>query len=528
MSHVPEPGQAPLDRHGAVSADTAVLMIEGLRTAVEAARGRLDGEELTAASEVTERVRERLRLSAAHTIVALAGATGSGKSSLFNELSGLDLAAVGVKRPTTSWATACAWDPSGAADLLSWLGVPARHQVSRLSMLDASPEDSELQGLVLLDLPDHDSTEVSHHLEVDRLVRYADLIVWVLDPQKYADAALHERYLQPYASHAEVMFAVLNQVDRLERDEIEPALTDVRRILADDGLPDIPLLATSTVNGEGMPELRRVLVERLHAKEAARVRVAADIAVTAAQLIEFAGADPAAASDPAVRASASEALVTEVSRSAGLDETSGHTSGEAARRARRAAGWPPGAQLSRGGRRGAALGAVSVDESMVDGALQDYVERLAGDMSDPWVRAVRTAAGSGRPKLVERLGELSRSVAATTKPPVWARLLGVLQVLLVLGALGAVGWQLYGDPADIEGWPGGYAIAVVAGGAALVLAPVFGGLAAWRARVRVRRRAESTRAEVVGAVDDTVAGPVDAELAAYDDWCRGLTVARWG
>ena len=48
-----------------------------------------------------------------------------------------------------------------------------------------------------MDLPDHDSTEVSHHLEVDRLVELADLLVWVLDPQKYADAALHDRYLAP-------------------------------------------------------------------------------------------------------------------------------------------------------------------------------------------------------------------------------------------------------------------------------------------------------------------------------------------
>ena len=56
-----------------------------------------------------------------------------------------------------------------------------------------------MRGVVLLDLPDHDSTEVSHHLEVDRLVQLADLLVWVLDPQKYADAAIHDRYLAPLA-----------------------------------------------------------------------------------------------------------------------------------------------------------------------------------------------------------------------------------------------------------------------------------------------------------------------------------------
>ena len=77
-----------------------------------------------------------------------------------------------------------------------------------------------LDGLVLLDLPDHDSTEVEHHVEVDRLVRMVDVMVWVLDPQKYADAALHERYLRPLASHAEVMVVTLNHVDELTATDI--------------------------------------------------------------------------------------------------------------------------------------------------------------------------------------------------------------------------------------------------------------------------------------------------------------------
>ena len=70
---------------------------------------------------------------------------------------------------------------------------------------------------MLLDLPDHDSTEVAHHVEVDRLVELADLLVWVLDPQKYADAAVHERYLKPLASHRDIMLVVLNHIDEVPR-----------------------------------------------------------------------------------------------------------------------------------------------------------------------------------------------------------------------------------------------------------------------------------------------------------------------
>ena len=107
-------------------------------------------------------------------------------------------------------------------------------------MLDTGREDKRLDGTVLLDLPDHDSTEVSHHLEVDRLVKLADLLVWVLDPQKYADAAVHDRYLKPLAGHADVMMVVLNHIDTVPEDRREAMLADVRRLLDQDGLAGVP------------------------------------------------------------------------------------------------------------------------------------------------------------------------------------------------------------------------------------------------------------------------------------------------
>ena len=109
-----------------------------------------------------------------------------------------------MRRPTTSAATAAVWGSAGGG-LLDWLDVPMRHS------LDGGGPD----GLVLLDLPDFDSVETSHRLEVDRLVRLVDLLIWVVDPQKYADAALHDRYLRRLAGHAGAMLVVLNQADRL-------------------------------------------------------------------------------------------------------------------------------------------------------------------------------------------------------------------------------------------------------------------------------------------------------------------------
>src|SRR5262249_15920645 len=146
---------------------------------------------------------DRMRLSSTHTVVALAGGTGSGKSSLFNKIAGADFSTVGVTRPVTAEAHACVWGEGGSRAILDWLKVPARYRDSRSSALDVGEDD--LAGLVLLDMPDHDSVMNLAGTRVDELVSMADVMIWVLDPQKYADAAVHRRFLVPMAGHAAVI-----------------------------------------------------------------------------------------------------------------------------------------------------------------------------------------------------------------------------------------------------------------------------------------------------------------------------------
>ena len=77
---------------------------------IGSARAGPDGFDLALlreAEELLARAGERLRLSAEHTVVILAGGTGSGKSALFNALAGADLSPVGVTRPMTSAPHAC-------------------------------------------------------------------------------------------------------------------------------------------------------------------------------------------------------------------------------------------------------------------------------------------------------------------------------------------------------------------------------------------------------------------------------------
>ncbi len=182
-----------------------------LRELVGLSRTRLDSGTLAEAGRVLDEAAARRRLSGQHTVVAIAGATGSGKSQLFNSLAGVAISETGVRRPTTAAPIACSWS-DGAATLIDRLGIPGR---LRRRPLQSAEMEAQLRGLVLVDLPDHDSAAVAHREQVDRVLALVDAVIWVVDPEKYADAILHERYLRPMAGHAEVMFVVLNQIDRL-------------------------------------------------------------------------------------------------------------------------------------------------------------------------------------------------------------------------------------------------------------------------------------------------------------------------
>ena len=259
-------------------------------TQIAAGRAGSEGfsqELLTDAETLLRRSGERLRMSASHTVVALAGGTGSGKSSLFNALAGAAFSPAGVMRPTTKHLHACVWGMEGAAPLLDWLSVQRRHRYARSSALDEG--EASLTGLLLLDLPDHDSVVSGSAAMVDRLVKLADMLVWVLDPLKYADASVHRRYLVPLAGHAAVTTVVLNQADTLSPDQVADCAADLRRLLDTEGLLEAPVLVTSATTGTGLDELRRALAAAVAARRAASDRIAADIDALLERFAVYAG-----------------------------------------------------------------------------------------------------------------------------------------------------------------------------------------------------------------------------------------------
>ncbi len=253
--------------------------------------GGFSPELLAEAEALLERADERLSLSPAHTVVTLAGGTGSGKSSLFNALAGATFSPPAVTRQATRHAHACVWGMQGAAPLLDWLGIERRYRYARASALDAG--EAALSGLLLVDLPDHDSVAAGAATAVDRLISQADLMVWVLDPQKYADGAVHNRFLAPLARHATVTTVALNQCDLLTPQQAKDCEEDLRRLLDSEGHGEARVLLMSAATGAGLNNLRQLLAEAVSARQTRTERIAADIDSIIAKFAVYA-TDPAA------------------------------------------------------------------------------------------------------------------------------------------------------------------------------------------------------------------------------------------
>ncbi|WP_030922652.1 GTPase [Streptosporangium amethystogenes] len=610
-----------LRREKAVSLDDRLA---ALARAADLADGRLDAEAVAMARSVVSRAGVRASLSVDHTAVALAGATGSGKSSLFNLLSGTSLATVGVTRPTTSTAQAALWEGGGAGPLLDWLDVPRRHELLDTSgSAGIAPEgpvsgghqarsagvvpggheppdvsgsgvsetpapgghearsaalvpdapvpagqpsgmDGEAAGLILLDLPDHDSIEPSHRLEVDRLVELVDLLVWVLDPQKYADAAVHDRYLRPLARHREVMVVVLNQIDRLSPAAAERCLKDLRRLLDTDGLTGVPVIGVSARTGAGIPELRSLLASRVAGRRSWAARLAADTGMAADVLGEV-----SSATAPGENRSMDELvkpLRDALSEAAGVPVVVEAVARSYRHRSVAATGWPPTRWIRRlrpdplrrlrldatsrafgeSGEQGDIVGRTSipvatvVQRSRMDNAIREAARGASAGLPAPWTAAVRQAARSHGDELEDGL---DRAVATTSlgaaRRPLWWRLAGLAQWLALATVLAGGAWllalvaidylrlpQLYLPTAGELPWP----TTLLIGGVLLgLLIALLSRVASWLGgRRRARRAARALRASVDRVARELVLDPMEEELSRYHRFAEAVALARNG
>lgn len=83
---------------------------------------------------------------------------------------------------------------------------------------------------------------------MERLAEVVDLFVWIVDPQKYADAARGPPTSSPVTpATAASPSAAMNQADRLAPDERQQCLAHLDRLLADDGLSGVRTFAVSAL-----------------------------------------------------------------------------------------------------------------------------------------------------------------------------------------------------------------------------------------------------------------------------------------
>jgi GTP-binding protein EngB required for normal cell division len=513
-----------------------------LAEAAELAEGRLEPDVVEASRRVVQKAGARLGLGIENTVVALAGPTGVGKSSLFNILAGTELARVSRRRPTTSAGQAAAWG-DGTDALLDWLEIPRRHRL----------EGKDLDGLVLLDLPDFDSVELAHRVEVERIVGLADLVVWVADPQKYADAALHDRYLRPLASHAAAMAVVLNQADTLPPAERAGWQADMKRLLAGDELRDVPLLAVSARTGDGLGELRRLLEKRVAARGAAVARLAADVDAALKRFDDACGG----ARPPGVRREDRDRLVAALEDAAGVPGVLRAVGAAHRRRGALATGWPfvrwirrlrpdPLRRVRLSDRaqpsppRSSVPRPSEIQTAQVETAARRLADGAARGLPSPWPRLVREAATASD----ERLGdELERAVAgadlhATT--PRWWTVAGWLQRMFAFAfgagmvwllALAILGYLRVDDVIpvpELRGVPIPTWLLLGGAAAGIVLAFLARLANGAGARRRVRAAGKSLRREIEAVGEEHVVEPVQAELDAHLRLCAAVEAAQSG
>lgn len=238
----------------------AITVVEGLDFIVSLAEGHVHPDDLDAARRAAAAARMRAGHLGATMVLALVGGTGSGKSSLLNALAGEEVASTSALRPHT--AEPLAWVPEDAepslSQLLDRLGISQRVSQSRLP------------GLAILDMTDIDSVAFEHRARVEMLLPDVDVIVWVLDPEKYADPGLHSGFIAPLAGSSDRLVFVLNQIDRLASEAVDIVADDLAGLLVADGVADPVVFAVAAAPGSGSPLgvdlLEEHLVDRLDEK----------------------------------------------------------------------------------------------------------------------------------------------------------------------------------------------------------------------------------------------------------------------
>nr|WP_231366096.1 GTPase [Zhihengliuella flava] len=506
------------------------------------------------ALDLLERASRRRSLSSEHTVIGFFGATGSGKSSLFNAVAGRQLARVAARRPTTSAPMAVVGGSGDGADaLLDWLDVSERHQLTGgpLSAPAGRSSASGASRLVLLDLPDFDSTVAEHRRTAERLAGQVDALVFVLDPQKYADAVVHREFLAAMAGHEAVTLIVLNQIDRVSTPDRAAVLGSLRALVNSHGLDHAHLVATSATTGEGIDELAAHLARIAARREATNQRLTADLSAAVRELEPLA---PSAtlASRP-LEGAASE-LSAGLAQASGVEMVTRAVARSYRQRSTAATGWPvtrwlvrfrpdPMRRLGLARNDAPSVNRTSLPQAspaaraQQSSAVRQYLGAAAEGAPEVWAEEIHRA---GRPDPEAFADALDQAVAGADLRQQhrswWWAVTGSLQWLFVaLAAAGAL-WLLglgvlnylqfdVADAPRVEGFP--VPTLLLIGGllAGIVLALLCRVFTAIAARSRARRARRVLLRRLADVAQQQVIGPAAAAARRADDFRSALAKA---
>lgn len=527
-----------MSRHRGKRAESVLSQrLDALNSARELAAGRLGEQSLSHAYDVLEQATSRRSLSADHTVVGFFGSTGSGKSSLFNAVTETSMAKVAARRPTTDQALAAVWGEPGSEGLLDWLEVDSRH---------VGPADSALAkdgGLILLDLPDFDSINQSNKAIVERLVGQVDVLLWVMDPQKYADAAVHHGFLAKLSAHDAVTLVVLNQIDTLADAQLNPVIESLKGLLAAEQLGRVPVLAASAQTGDGVDKVRAAITKVVASRKAAQQRLSADVTTAARALL----ADSGEGAPAGIHAGDKRQLIDRLCAAANVDVVVDAVRQSYLLDSAKATGWPVTRWLARFRRdplrrlslrrsdpstlnRTSLPDAGPAQQAAMDSAVRTFADAVSAGAPGLWRSSIRAQTRSRQGELAQALDQ---AVAGTdlqsNRRPWWWGVFNAVQWLALLTAVGGLGWlgvlavlgylQLPVPVVPkVAGWPVPTVVVLLGlllGIVLAVLSRIISGVGAGGRRKRVRRRLRAS----VGALADTyVIGPAEAELERYADF----------
>ena len=605
----------------AVATSPFARSVASLKDAISYGEGRVPETVLLDAAETLERLSQRRELSTEHTVIGFFGATGSGKSTLFNAIAGQNIALSAPTRPTTSTVQAAIWEAEGSEELLDWLGIDKRvypqtqalaaegettagnkaggnnkaveGAVAPNAVTEPAPGlfnrirravggrgemRTRTGGLILLDMPDFDSVTTTNRDLAARMMRYVDVLVWVVDPQKYADAVIHRDFMVPLAASGAQALCVLNQADKLAPAEVPAVLASLTRLLQAEGTEAHLLaapIAVSARTGEGVDVLRDLLAQVAAAKSLSLQRTDAQLRATASQLRTYAGGEGTVLAG-AYALEAEQKLVKACYTSSQAEQVLQAATASYRRAAGQHTGWiltrwmsrlkaDPLRRLhlgqqdekkssSKDAKSAGMLGSDSenapelvasslpplsaAQKAGMANAVRQYSKQMAARIDEPWKRSMKEAALSREaelPELLERdMMRIDYGLGRTRAP--WV-IFNTLQWIALLSALVGVGWltlisgmaylQIQLPPAPTpEGSPVPLPTLLLLLGILLGIASAGVGrlLTAMGSRYYARKLRGRLQTGVEKAVQSCVVAPVQLEAKRLNSYRKALDI----